>query len=79
VARIRVCGVFGTGHCLIVAMAGGTGPGAPVEAECRDGERVRCSDTGQIMAAANIAAADDGWFRETGYLRDSRYTTGRPA
>ena len=52
-------------HHLILVQA----PGPP-EAECRAGKRITLTGFEQFQAAANIALADDIWWRETLDLRE---------
>ena len=57
--------ILGTGHCLILIPSCEPGPGAIVEAECRDGQRTVCGTGDDMMAAAGISLADEVWRRET--------------
>jgi hypothetical protein len=53
--------ILGRGHCLILG-----GDGSVPWCECRDGKRVTLSaaeDFEKVKAAANVALADDFWFR----------------
>ena len=51
--------IIGTGHRLVMIMTSEAQPGAKMEAECRDGQRVQCGTWDQAMAAANISLADE--------------------
>jgi predicted RNA-binding Zn-ribbon protein involved in translation (DUF1610 family) len=57
--------ILGTGHCLVLIPSCEAGPGAIVEAECRDGQRAVCSTWDDMVATANISLADEVWRRET--------------
>ena len=59
--------ILGTGHCLILIMAGEVAaPGdVIVTAECRDGQPAGCTTWDQCQAAANISLADEVWRQET--------------
>jgi hypothetical protein len=57
--------ILGTGHCLILIPSCEAGPGAIVEAECRDGQRAVCSTWDDMVATANISLADEVWRHET--------------
>ena len=57
--------ILGTGHCLVLIPSCEAGPGAIVEAECRDGQRAVCSTWDDMVATANISLADEVWRHET--------------
>jgi hypothetical protein len=57
--------ILGTGHCLILIPSCEAGPGAIIEAECRDGQRAVCSTWDDMVATANISLADEVWRHET--------------
>jgi hypothetical protein len=61
--------ILGQGHSLLIMPESeklpGDGSAGWLVVECRDGERVTVTDFAQGIAAANIALADDMWFRET--------------
>ena len=59
------------GHCLVLIMSCEPGPGAVVEAECRDGQRAICGTFDEMEAAASISVADEVWRRDTiAFARD---------
>ena len=57
--------ILGTGHCLILIPSCEIGPGAIMEAECRDGQRAVCSTWDDMVATANISLADEVWRHDT--------------
>lgn len=75
ILRCPSCGelaaeLLGNGHLLIWWVEGEPGPEGRMVAEGRDGQRVELKDYDSAVAAANIALADEVWFRETLALRE---------